>query len=1322
MNLRPDITAKLTAPGAKRRRGGFALVVTMTMMVLLMVLAVSALSLSAISLRQSSQEDAMMEARANARMALMIAIGELQRYAGPDRAITASSDILGTPSTAVPKPNITGVWESWWDFDPNASPDYTTEKTNRFQRWLVSSPDFNSPDLSAAESIDFVNSPWPPPNGEKSTTVELVGDNTLGYDADDADKVTAGLVPISENGKVTGSYAWHVADESVKARVNVYREPLDPADASVTLADKRAMLAGHRPDPSVVKDYADNFLTYLPSDHTPVDYADALASVGKIIDLNQAELLDGANGMIKPLRNDITPYSLGLMTNVRDGGLKQDLSSVFEMADASGGGLPTEFNGEKLYASTHGITGISDPKWSALASYYNFYKKLAEPDTNPSYELDLEDDANEMVPNTYNLVPVISKVDTVFSLVGRPLEDVRWLVNKEWAPGENNNRYYLKEAWRYHDYFVNLVFTPVVTLHNPYNITISFNKMKVGFENIPVAFNFMHKSGDGGGFVSMSTVQNEFESINTMRWSNHRGGKTITMTIANWADPGGTSDNTSGPIVLKPGQTLICSPSFPPDASFMKDANGGSNVDGYDWQNEVTNDIKGAPGYISGLGYEISAVCPGSLRTSVLDSRADHPAFPPDSRGQIELFRYPMGNRVGTIGGQPYLMLRDQTKPRVDLDTFDNASPQPPRVSNSTVTDEFYVEFKMQRPGWYIDDSTTSLTEADPEFVVTAEIQPAVGEAMVECAKFEFDYEDNDTLKSVFGDREFRYPPEGGLRGSDIAPDRGTEYSEQSTWAQPFAIFSAYARSTSGGVYETGMRTESTIDSPDVNLLQGGRLAGKPFLFHNPSRTNFTLDLANQVPGVQAYELNFQPFISKGDAEDYMDVDINNRVPSLTGNESTTGIKSGSYLEIPSGPLQTIADFRRSNALATAYPPHFVQPVGNSLLHPLMSADSVKESDSSIASTELLDHSVLANHALYDRFYFSTFATRNSETPDAVFEQFMNGTVPLASQAFMPYLPDGKTVDSAKAELFASSKPRDTAYKNAAEYQMLRGPFNVNSTSVQAWKAVLASMSKSEVYTLWARNAELEPKTSTGVPITAMTLLNGGSIPSTTLDANKIDDEDTNTWNGYRELTEPQLETLAEKIVDEVRVRGPFLSMSEFVNRQVRTTVTSDPDDDAYALPLKGALEAAIAKAEINEVENATSSNSFLNQVPITEADISDTNLYSYTTPEASIGNPAAGAPGWVSQADLLRILEPSATVRGDTFVIRVYGEAQDAGGNITARAYAEAVVQRMPEYVDSADRPSVNVYTDSAASEANKAFGRRINLVSFRWLSANEI
>jgi len=207
----------------------------------------------------------------------------LQKYAGPERAITASSGILASSTTSVAKPNTTGVWESWWDFNPNSSPapDYSAEKTSRFRRWLVSSADATN-----LGSRDFVKSAW---SGE---TIELVGSGSLGAGANAADKVTAGLVPVSTNGKVRGAYGWHVSDESLKARVNLYRDP----SQNTTLAQKRALLAGHRPDPSVLKGTDGNLLTCLPTDLTAAEYADASTSVGKIVDLNQAELLDQAKG------------------------------------------------------------------------------------------------------------------------------------------------------------------------------------------------------------------------------------------------------------------------------------------------------------------------------------------------------------------------------------------------------------------------------------------------------------------------------------------------------------------------------------------------------------------------------------------------------------------------------------------------------------------------------------------------------------------------------------------------------------------------------------------------------------------------------------------------------------------------------------------------------------------------------------------------------------------------------------------------------------------------------------------------------------------
>lgn len=77
---------------------GFALVVTLSLMMLLTILAVGLLSISSISMRGATQAAAMSEARQNARMALMLAVGELQKQAGPDQRSTAVADLAGTSS------------------------------------------------------------------------------------------------------------------------------------------------------------------------------------------------------------------------------------------------------------------------------------------------------------------------------------------------------------------------------------------------------------------------------------------------------------------------------------------------------------------------------------------------------------------------------------------------------------------------------------------------------------------------------------------------------------------------------------------------------------------------------------------------------------------------------------------------------------------------------------------------------------------------------------------------------------------------------------------------------------------------------------------------------------------------------------------------------------------------------------------------------------------------------------------------------------------------------------------------------------------------
>jgi hypothetical protein len=281
----------------------------------------------------------------------------------------------------------------------------------------------------------------------------------------------------------------------------------------------------------------------------------------------------------------------------------------------------------------------------------------------------------------------------------------------------------------------------------------------------------------------------------------------------------------------------------------------------------------------------------------------------------------------------------------------------------------------------------------------------------------------------------------------------------------------------------------------------------------------------------------------------------------------------------------------------------------------------------------------------------------------------------------------------------------DDAYARVAAWQLLNGAFNVNSTSVAAWKAMLGSIhDASAIYSRIDRDAQ-----ETSLEILPATDESRGEsrISRFRLPAS-VSEEDGGVaeeayWLGPREFTDGELQRLAEEIVVQVRERGPFLSMAEFVNRRL----------GSGELAQRGALQQAIDEADLN----AALANAAGAGFEIDAATVAD---YQYANPEAGAGSSSQGAPGYLSQADLLGVLGNAATPRSDTFTIRAYGEARDEAGKLAAAAWCEAVVQRLPDFLDPADEAA----TPLAAldSETNKAFGRRFRMVSFRWLAPEEV
>ncbi|MEJ6622671.1 MAG: hypothetical protein QNL93_12050, partial [Opitutae bacterium] len=90
MKQLPDLSCDLK----KNRRKGFALVLALSLMSLVFLLVVSLVSLVGTELNLAELRKQKVLAQANARMGMMVALGEIQKHLGPDTRISATADIL----------------------------------------------------------------------------------------------------------------------------------------------------------------------------------------------------------------------------------------------------------------------------------------------------------------------------------------------------------------------------------------------------------------------------------------------------------------------------------------------------------------------------------------------------------------------------------------------------------------------------------------------------------------------------------------------------------------------------------------------------------------------------------------------------------------------------------------------------------------------------------------------------------------------------------------------------------------------------------------------------------------------------------------------------------------------------------------------------------------------------------------------------------------------------------------------------------------------------------------------------------------------------
>jgi hypothetical protein len=151
-------------------------------------------------------------------------------------------------------------------------------------------------------------------------------------------------------------------------------------------------------------------------------------------------------------------------------------------------------------------------------------------------------------------------------------------------------------------------------------------------------------------------------------------------------------------------------------------------------------------------------------------------------------------------------------------------------------------------------------------------------------------------------------------------------------------------------------------------------------------------------------------------------------------------------------------------------------------------------------------------------------------------------------------------------------------------------------------------------------------------------------------------------------------------MVEQVKRRGPFLSLSDFINRRLT-------DDERG---LSGAIQSSLDETSV------PAANGLDVTTPV--------SLLDAPVPEHANGDVLDFAPGDLTQADVLTSIGPTIAVRSDTFVIRSYGRSEGLNQGIKGEAWCEMLVQRFPD------------------EHSDSSMGRPFRILNFRYLTKDEI
>jgi len=1180
---------------------GFALVATILMMVLLTLLALALLGLSSVQLRSSGHGDDQAVARANARLALISAIGQLQVELGPDQRVTAQADLLN-PAT---DPQWTGVWSSVddtgasiWQRDPDrggwtdARSDGDWSRENAVREWLVSG------DASP---------------GAGAERIELVSQGSV----ETGDEVSVPLVDVDGGGRM----AWWSGDLSVRANLAVVDRHEDAESEEPGRATYRRMMA-QQAEESMMGEGVELETTVRQR----------LGSPGTIAVL-------GGESWAKKHFHDFTVSSKGVLADVRAGGLKKDLTAFFE----SEGGIP----------ASDGLEGLSDED-SLLVDVENSRHQASGPKMGL-----LRDWARSTAPYSGEQVPsVVPEVDPEgadeseeMALCNESPTRLRSVTKSSLQPVLVEASNYLQISTyqltslprpsfqlRHHLY-------PRVVLWNPYNVELEFDPAIVMIQS--------------NGRQEMWTENEHYNSRGQVifrsrsQWLSFEGGRSTAFDLAGrdalmasegYNDPYMGSYYFSVPrTTFGPGECLVFSPAESAEYSGLS----AYNLNPYNLAaNELSCEVAPDPSrsfYVSGSDIDEEGV---SFRP-VKFWYAPTPYWSKDGRGVVN-----QGDDTRVV------MKQLGQASAVTFEVFDSL----PQLAYISASLQFGAG-REPRVSWN-DQSPMDiemLAPTSPRPTLDPDVRTRGG---IRLRWFDEHLSNMVNAGALSGDTHF-------FEEALLATwnPRAT-YAVRSPWENLGGSLPTAGRAGSGGgpwffgAYTRDLYDELVSFNEQVPVFRDERYHGNPFGPPQEGQTRHTVfELPRSETGVislgqlqhaKLSDLIWHPSFAIGNSL------VDPRL-GLTGLDGTIPESDSEEEEELSGfhpnAIGWSSDAQRSSDREAW------ADQARALLQRLPEGDHL-----------VYDLSYEANQGLWDRYFLSSgdAADKSAFVSDPLDRPLPNGRMELAR--------------STEGELTAD---RLADFHRAAYHLLVDGAFNVNSTRVEAWEAMLAATRDAQLGTPFSRL--LEPVEGT----------HGTEDPGLS---------DTG-WAGTRVLDDEDIERLAEAIVQEVRTRGPFLSLADFVNRRLVNDETGRT----------GALQAAIDRAGSS---GSSLNKTFRDDYPLNNQEairdyahpdnIQDSTRLEQTLKPAS---KAWGAPGFLTQGDVLQTLAPVLTARSDTFVIRAYGDARDGDGKVLARAWCEAEVQRTPVPIEP-DSSGLN----PQVSPSDPGFGRRFEIVAFRWLKPEEV